>query len=121
MQYLRLHADDKGETHFDRVTLQLTEADYRPPAPLLFVSHAYGCDALQFVRLPAGWAAEAIQPPKRQFLICLKGQLEVTASDGERRTLAIGDAVLMEDVAGKGHRSRVKGAEECISAIVALD
>jgi hypothetical protein len=31
-----------------------------------------------------------------------------------------GDTVMMEDVSGKGHRSRVKGAEEFISAIIPI-
>ena len=118
MRYVRLYSDDKGETHFAPVTLQLNEADYRPPAPLLYVSHAYEANAVQFVRMPSGWVGNAIHPPKHQFLICLKGHLEVTASDGKSHTFGPGDTVLMEDVSGKGHRSRVKGAEECISAII---
>jgi quercetin dioxygenase-like cupin family protein len=74
----------------------------------------------RFVRLPAGWAGESIHPPKAQFLICLKGHLEVTVSDGEKRTFGPGDSVLMEDVAGKGHRTRVKGTEECVVAIIPI-
>ncbi len=120
MRYVRLKADKAGESHFEQVTLDLSEADYRPPAPLLFVSHSYQADGLQFVRLPAGWAGESIRPPKAQFLICLKGHLEVTVSDGEKRTFGPGDSVLMEDVAGKGHRTHVKGANECIAAIIPI-
>ena len=120
MRYVRLKADKAGESRFEQVTLDLTEADYRPPAPLLFVSHSYQADGLQFVRLPAGWAGESIHPPKAQFLICLKGHLEVTVSDGEKRTFGPGDSVLMEDVAGEGHRTRVKGTEECVAAIIPM-
>ena len=85
MKYVRLYADKNGQSHFEQLTLTLDEADYRPPAPMMFVSHAYQTDGLQFVRLPSGWAADSIAPPKRQFLICLKGHLEVTAGDGEQR------------------------------------
>jgi hypothetical protein len=28
--------------------------------------------------------------------------------------------VLMEDVDGKGHRARVKGAEECLAAVIPI-
>lgn len=118
MKYVRLYSDEGGETHFAPITLELNEADYRPPAPLLYVSHSYESHAVQFVRMPSGWTANAIHPPERQFLICLKGHLDVTVSDGESRTFGPGDTVLMEDVSGKGHRSRVKGAGECISAII---
>jgi len=120
MRYVRLKADKAGESRFEQVTLDLTEADYRPPAPLLFVSHSYQADGLQFVRLPAGWAGESIHPPKAQFLICLKGHLEVTVSDGGKRTFGPGDSVLMEDIAGTGHRTRVKGKEECVAAIIPI-
>ena len=35
-----------------------------------------------------GWTGGSIHPPKAQFLICLKGHLEVTASDGDKRAAA---------------------------------
>jgi hypothetical protein len=120
MRYVRLKADNAGESHFEQATLDLTEADYRPPAPLLLVSPHYWADGLQFIRLPSGWAGESINPPKSQFLICLKGHLEVTASDGEMRVFGPGDSVLMEDVFGKGHHSRVKGTDECEAAIIPI-
>jgi quercetin dioxygenase-like cupin family protein len=120
MRYSQLKSDSAGESHIEQVTLNLSEADYRPPAPMLFVSHSYQADGLQFVRLPSGWTGDSIHPPKAQFLICLKGHLEVTASDGDKRTFGPGDSVLMEDVSGKGHRTRVKGAEECIAAIIPI-
>ena len=118
MKYVRLHADKNGHTHFEDAVLKLDQADYRPPAPMMFVSHAYPSDGIQFIRLPSGWAADSINPPKKQFLICLQGHLEVTASDGKTRNFGPGDSVLMEDVDGKGHRTRVKGAKECLAAVI---
>ena len=96
MRYVRLKADNGGESHFEQVAVDLNEADYRPPAPVLFVSHSYRADGLQFIRLPAGWTGDSIHPPKAQFLICLKGHLEVTASDGEKRTFGPGDSIMMD-------------------------
>ena len=121
MKYARIAADKNGETHFEDATLKLDEYDYRPPAPMLFVSQAFETDGVQFIRLPKGWAADSIQVPKKQFLICLKGQLEVTASDGKTQTFGPGDTVLMEDVDSKGHRSRVKGDDECLAAVIPVD
>lgn len=121
MKYVRLRTDKNGHTHFEDAMLKLDEADYRPPAPLVFVSHTFATDGLQFIRLPSGWAADAIRPPKKQFLVCLSGQIEVTASDGEKRSFGPGDSVLMEDVEGKGHRTRVSGAGECLAAVIPID
>ncbi len=120
MRYIRLKTDSAGESQIEQATLDLDESDYRPPAPMLFVSHSYPADGLQFVRLPSGWTGESMHPPKAQFLICLKGHLELTASNGDKRTFGPGDSVLMEDVSGKGHRTRVKGADECIAAIIPI-
>lgn len=120
MRYVRLKADKGGESHFEQVAVDLNEADYRPPAPVLFVSHSYRADGLQFIRLPAGWTGDSIHPPKAQFLICLKGHLEVTVSDGEKRTFGPGDSIMMEDISGKGHRTRVKGTNECIAAVIPI-
>ncbi len=121
MRYDRIYADAKGESHFAQATLDLDEADYRPPAPMLYVSHAQQAGTLQFIRLPSGWAGDGVCPPQHQFFICLQGELEVHASDGKKRTFGPGDAVLMEDTSGRGHSSRVKGGADFIAAIVSLE
>lgn len=121
MQYDRIYADSKGATHFEQTTLQLDEADYRPPAPMLYVSHARQAGTLQFIRLPSGWSGNDICPPQHQFFICLQGELEVHTSDGKKRTFGPGDAVLMEDTSGRGHSSRAKGGKEFVAAIVSLE
>jgi hypothetical protein len=121
MQYVRLYADKRGDTHFSEADLALDEADYRPPAPLLFVSHVFQSGLLQFVRPPSGWTGEGIHPLKRQFLICLEGHLDGTVSDGEKRSFGPGDRVLTEGVDGKGHPSHARGAHDCVVAIVPID
>ncbi len=118
MQYVQLKADGAGESHFEQGTFDFSEADYRPPAPMVYVTHNYRADGLQFIRLPSGWIGESVHPPKGQFLICLKGHLEITASDGHKRTFGPGDSILMNDASGKGHRTRVKGADDCIAAVI---
>ena len=103
-------------------------AEVLPNTPVLvlasasvFVSHAYQTDGVQFIRLPPGWAADSIKVPKMQFFICLKGHIEVTATDGKMRTFGPGDTVLMEDGDGKGHRTRVKGDTECVAVVIPVD
>jgi len=121
MQYERIYADAKGETHFEKAALKLDEADYGPPSPTLYVSHAREAGTLQFIRLPSGWIGDGVRPPQQQFFICLQGELEMHASDGKKRTFGPGDAVLMEDTSGRGHTSRVKGGKNFIAAIVSLE
>ncbi len=118
MKYLRLHADKQGKSRFEQATLALDEADYRPPSPNTFVSQSFTTEGLQFIRLPSGWAADAVNPPSKQFLIGLKGHIEVTAGDGQKHTIGPGDSVLMEDVDGAGHGARVKGGDEFVGAVI---
>jgi hypothetical protein len=99
VRYIRLYSDNGGETHFADTEIPLDEIDYRPPAPLLFVSHAFAAGGLQFIKLPGGWTGE-VHLPKRQFLICLDGHL---------------------DVEGKGHRSHVRSGHDCVAAVVPID
>lgn len=122
MKYVRLVADKSGKTHFEDAMLQLDEADYRPPAPMVYVSHAFQTDGVQFIRLPAGWTADVIKVPKKQFVLCIKGQLEITVGSGDKRTFGPGDCILMEDVedASEGHKSSVKGGE-FVAAVVPVD
>ena len=117
MRYVQLTVDDQGETHFRDAELDMNEADYRPPAPLMFVSHAYESSVIQFARLPAGWEGASFTIPSKQFVVIVSGEINITVSDGERRTFKSGDVVLMEDTHGKGHSTRVVGPQDCCAAV----
>jgi hypothetical protein len=120
MNYFRLYAEKGGNTRFAEVELPIGEPDHRPPAPPLFVSHAYDASGLQFVRLPAGWTGEALHPPSRQFVIGVEGHVEVTAGDGEKRSIGPGSCLLMEDIEGKGHRIHVRPGRDCVVALIPI-
>jgi hypothetical protein len=44
--------------------------------------------------------------PRRQYIINLDAGVQITASDGEARTIAAGEVILVEDTTGKGHLSK---------------
>ena len=46
-----------------------------------------------------GWHNES----RRQYLIVLSGQMEITVGDGTARVLRPGDVLLAEDLTGQGH------------------
>ena len=37
--YVRVYADDKGESHFEDVAIELSEVDFAPPAPRRSQAH----------------------------------------------------------------------------------
>ena len=54
------------------------------------------------------------------WIFFLNGEMEFEASDGERRRYAQGNALLLEDTTGNGHRSRVLAAADAVLAAVQL-
>ena len=44
--------------------------------------------------------------PQKQFIILLDGEIEIETSLGVKRRFKAGDVLLVEDVEGKGHKTR---------------
>jgi hypothetical protein len=56
----------------------------------------------------SGWHGEVAHPaPFRMFQSYLSGTVEVTASDGQSRRFGPGSLLLLEDIRGQGHSTRV--------------
>ncbi len=121
MNYVRLYADEAGESHFEDMVETLSPADFAPPAPALFASEPREAARCLFIRIPPGWRGGWHPAPKRQFFFCLAGEFEIETSDGERRVFTAGDAILGEDTSGKGHDSRALGGADVTAAVVQLD
>ncbi len=109
VKYTRLYADDQGISHFEDLEFELSEADIVPPAAPLNVSAPFAVAQCLFASVPQNWDGGWHPAPRRQFWIQIAGELEVEAGDGERRRFGPGSVVLLEDVSGKGHVTRVVG------------
>jgi hypothetical protein len=111
--YVRLFAGADGESHFDDVEVVTAPvAEYARGVPLVDLSAAQPSTALTFVSAPPGWVGDWHPAPRRQFMVKLSGVTEVLASDGEKRELGPGIALLIEDTTGKGHYARVMGPDD---------
>jgi quercetin dioxygenase-like cupin family protein len=109
MRVTRIYADAAGASHFADVEVDLETVVYAPPAPPLDVSAPLPAERVLLFEFPAGWHGDWHPTPLRQLYANLGGQLEVEVSDGEVRRLGPGDIVLVEDLAGRGHVTRVLG------------
>jgi quercetin dioxygenase-like cupin family protein len=118
--YIRLFADDSGESHFHDVRTVLASVEFAPAIPNLFVSSPFDSTTASFFGAPGGWEADWHTSSGRHLFAVLTGVWEVTASDGEVRTFAKGDVLLVEDTTGKGHASRVISQEESLALLVQL-
>ncbi|GAB7016928.1 cupin domain-containing protein [Methanogenium cariaci] len=120
MKYVRIYADEYGESHFEDRSFDLTPTEFAPPAPPLFLSVFHSADQYAFGRIPPGWFGTWHPTPRRQFFFQSAGEVEVKVSDGEVRRFHPGNIILLEDTGGKGHITRVIGTEDVCAAFVQL-
>ncbi len=119
--YVRIYADDEGESHFEGVEIELSEADFAPPAPPVSVSRPKDAVKTMLLSAPAGWDSKWHPTPKRQFTAVLKGEFEAEVSDGETRVFVPGDLILAEDLTGKRHYTKFpESAEENLMLVTRL-
>jgi len=59
--------------------------------------------------------------PARQYIIMLDGEIEIEVSSGHKRRFRGGDVLLVEDVSGRGHKTRVTNNQPRRSIFVTLE
>jgi uncharacterized cupin superfamily protein len=117
---IRLYSSADGESHFETTTTELELVDLIRSAPPLRISKSSPASEFSFFGAPAGWQSDWHPSSNRNLFFVMTGEWEVTASDGEVRRFRSGDALLVEDTEGKGHRSRVTSTEDSLSILVQL-
>ena len=120
MKYIKIYADEHGESHFMDHDIVFDTVEFAPPAPPMNVSEFHDAERYAFTVFPSGWYGDWHPTPTRQIFFFFRGALEVTVSDGEVRNIGPGDIVLVEDTTGKGHETRVVSDEDVHSAVVQL-
>ncbi len=119
--YVRLFADEQGESHFAEVEVELEPVDFAPPAAPLHVAALFPATGCGFVCAPVDWDGRVPHPsPRRQLFCALRGEYEVTASDGTVRRFPAGSLLLLEDTTGKGHATRITSGDDALVVAVAL-
>jgi len=101
VHYVRMYADDAGETHFQDIEVPLTAAGRSSE-----LSTVWKVSGLQFRHTRPDYDLDFHNAPRRQFIVNLTGGVEIEVSDGEVRRLDPGTIFLAEDTTGKGHKSR---------------
>ena len=121
MKYLRLYADENGESRVEKMSVEFNPVNYAPPAPPFGISDRSDVTGSIYVRFPAGWTSELHPTPRRQLFVALSGNFSGRTSDGTRLNLKPGDVVLMEDTVGKGHTAEVIGDEDVFAMMIHLE
>ena len=121
VNYARLYTDESGESHFEDVEVTLAPFEFAPPAAPMNLAPFLPVEQSLLVGVPVGWSGETPHPsPTRQVFCMLRGEYEVTASNGTSRYFPVGSILLLEDVWGKGHSTRITSEGEGLIFAVTL-
>lgn len=108
--YSVLYCTPDANSHFRDVTVELPAIDFAPPAAPIHIGGNVPATSTFFGGFEAGWGAEDVESgtyhpaPAPQFIVILKGDFAITATDGETRTFRPGDVLRVEDISPcKGH------------------
>jgi hypothetical protein len=122
MQLVKVYADEAGETHFADVELPATLGTFPTSPSRQLLSDVFPARGVYLREIVEDHPPDEPHcAPTRQFIIHLRGTVEVTVSDGERREFGPGSIVLMDDTHGKGHTTRSIGEVPRLTLIVPLE
>lgn len=97
----RIYSDAQGESHFEDISIPLHDG-----GTIGFLSEAQKVGTIIFRKVIEQYNYDFHNAPARQYIALMDGEIEIETSSGETRTFKPGDVLLVEDITGKGHRSR---------------
>jgi hypothetical protein len=116
MKVTRVYADAAGASHFAELDIPLKDG-----GAIGRLSERHPVGSLIFRENDADYNFDWHCAPQRQYIVLLDGEIEIETSDGEKRQFRGGDILLVEDVTGRGHRTRTLNNRPRRSVFVTLD
>ena len=119
--YTRLYAAEQGISRFEDLGVELIPGFATHSAEPLHLARFVPADRCYWLGAPSDRKGDAAHPtPRRQILVTVQGEHEVTAGDGTRRRFPVGSSVLVEDTTGSGHSTKITSAVEVLVFAVGL-
>ena len=115
MEITRLYSDEKGESHFEDIEVELEDK-----GNIGKLSETVKATGIIFRETDGSYDYDWHNAPRKQYIIML-GEVEIEVSDGEVRRFKSGDILLVEDVTGKGHKAKAVDGKSKKSVFVTLD
>lgn len=116
MAVTRIYADTDGESHFADMAIPLADR-----GALGYMSERLSAGGVIFRENAPDYELDWHTAPRRQYIVLLDGEIEITVSDGETRRFAGGDVLRVEDTFGRGHQTRHTRAQSRRSLFIPLD
>lgn len=101
MMVTRIYEDSNDESHFDDLDIELLDT-----GQIGLLSKPWTSKAVIFRQTDGSYDYDWHPSPRRQFVVLLDGEIEIAVGDGEVRNFGSGEILLLEDLRGKGHRTR---------------
>jgi hypothetical protein len=101
MKITKIFSDEKGESHFEDVEIPLIDQ-----GEIGFLSEDINVKKLQFRTVSADYDYDFHCAPQRQYIVLLDGGVEIETSLGEIKQFKTGEILLVEDISGKGHKTK---------------
>lgn len=101
MKITRVYSDARGESRFADLDIPLEHA-----GDIGSLSRAFPARAVVFRTTPPGYNFDWHPAPQRQIIVLLDGEIEIEVSAGDKRRFKGGEILLVEDTAGRGHKTR---------------
>ena len=116
MKVLRVFTGPDGKSHFEDLDIPLINS-----APVGETSALQTATGVLFRHTSGEYNYGYHTAPRRQYVVNLRGGVEIEVGDGTIRRLEAGDILLAEDVTGQGHISRAINGEPRDSLFITLD
>jgi hypothetical protein len=100
MKVVRVYTGPDNESHFEDLEVPLKQSGYGSLSDLVPTTGTI------FRETPVGGSLDFHNAPRRQFVVNLRGRVEIEVGDGSRRQLGAGDILLADDTTGRGHITR---------------
>ena len=116
MKIIRVFADDDGESHFEDVDIEVSSE-----GGIGRLSSLIPGPGVMFREVDGTYDLDFHTAPRRQFVVNLRGSVDITVGSGETRRLESGDILLAEDTTGHGHKSRAVDGQPRTCLFVPID
>ena len=102
MKVTRFYTGDDNRSHFEDLDVPLGDTSARGNR-----SHVIDVTGLMFRQSDGNSHFLELHPaPRRQFILCMTGVVEIELGNGEKRQFGPGDVYLADDLTGEGHIHR---------------
>jgi quercetin dioxygenase-like cupin family protein len=117
----RVWTDEQGVSHFADLDLPEAMAPMATGLPQMRATSSMPAESFRLITTTPQAMARGWHPaPARQFVIVVKGAIDVEVSDGETRRLNAGSMIFFEDLVGRGHLNRIVNDQEIMLAFLVV-